>query len=206
MSKFFNSVWFKCISFLLILSIILSGLLAVLNTVLYVTPEEKTERAIKKMYDGTLKKYTTVLDGEEKTCLTFGSIDKIYKVAGDTEDCFDYLFHTTGVGGFQDGSITYWVKVSSNKGNLSIGNMIIESNKKQSFIGSLTSEWHSGLYVDINGDSKYVTPWSQVASKDDGYSLIPTTGATNSKNASCNVVNCIIYYLNNCDLGGANEN
>lgn len=205
MSNFFKSVWFKCISFLLILAVVIGGLLSVLNTVLYVTPGERTDRAIKKIYDGQLKSYETVIEGNVVECSDFGSIDKIYLVGGETENDYDYLFHATGIGGFQNGSITYWIKVTCKDGKLSVGNMLIESNKKQSFIGSLTSDWHSGLYVDIDEESNYFTTKKNVAT-DEGYSLIPTTGATNSKNASCNAVNCVIYYMNNFDLGGENEN
>ena len=85
--------------------------------------------------------------------------------------------------------------------------MLIESNEKQSFIGSVTADWHKNLQGEISKDDKMVTPWSTTASKNpELFDLIPTSGATNSKNASCNAVNCIVYYLQNFELGGANEN
>jgi hypothetical protein len=183
----------------------LGGLLAVLNTVLYVSAEERTERAIKKIY-GETKEYSVILD-ENVECGSYGYVDKIFLVKGESENKFDYLFHSTGKGGYKDGSITYWIKVQSLDGKLSVENMLIESNDKQSFIGSVTADWHAKLYGAIGSDSKMVTTWSSTADKNpELYEHIPTTGATNSKNASCNAVNCIVFYLQNFELGGANEN
>ena len=195
MAKFFRSTFFKCAALLLCLMVAFGGLLALLNDLLYVSAEERTARAIKKVY-GELKEYTVIMEGQEISCGEFGVIDKIYVVAGQDENTFDYLFHTTGKKGFQDGTITYWVKVKSNIGKLSIDNLLIESNKKQSFIGSLTSDWHQTLYVDIDGQSKYLTSKPDNLKENPELSLVPTTGATNSKNASCNAVNCVIYYFN----------
>ena len=55
MSKVFKSLWFKCIVVLLVIAIISGGLLAILNSVFAVSDEERTKRAVKKIY------------GEEKT-------------------------------------------------------------------------------------------------------------------------------------------
>lgn len=193
MSKIFKSDFFKCITVLLVLSVILCGTLAVLNDLLKVDPSERTARAIKKIY-GEEKEFSTILEDEQVNCLDFGYIDKIYLVHGESQDNYDYLFHTTGIHGYKDGSITYWIKVTYNAGQFTIGNMVVESNKGQSFIGNLTSDWHASLYVDVN-DSKYLTPWKNVADKNSDYTLIPTTGATNSKTASCNAVNSVIYFI-----------
>ena len=50
MKSFFKSDWFKCTAILLIIAVVLSATLAILNDVLYVSPAERTGRAIKKIY------------------------------------------------------------------------------------------------------------------------------------------------------------
>lgn len=193
MAKFFKSIWFKCITCLLIILLFSGASIAILSDVLYVSDEERTKRSIVKIY-GEEKEYSSLLD-EKVECGDFGSIDKIFIVGNKESESFDYLFHAVGEHGFKDGSITYWIKVASNKGTLSIGKLVIESNKSQSFIGNINDAWHSNLYVEVVG-SKYLTPWSKVAEQNSNeFTLIPTTGATNSKNASCNAVNSVIYYI-----------
>ena len=63
--NFIKSDWFRCIAVLLALAVVLGGTLAILNDVLYVSPEERTARAIKKIY-GENKEYT-IMDEEGKT-------------------------------------------------------------------------------------------------------------------------------------------
>ncbi len=208
MKKFLSSLWFKCIATLLIIIVISGGLLSILSDLLYVSDVERTERAIASIYNGEIKKFTEIElptanpDEEFIDCANFGSIDKIYKIEGESANEFDLLFHTIGKQGFKNGSITYWIKLSSINGELSIGKMIIEKDVDQSFIGNLDETWHSAIYVNIDENSKYLTPYSKVAEKDQNYSLVPTTGATNSKRASCNAVNSVIYFINNYELGG----
>ena len=62
--KFFKSTWFKCIAVLLSRAVVLGGLLAILNDLLYVSPEERTGRAFEKIYGRTLSpnEYITKLD------------------------------------------------------------------------------------------------------------------------------------------------
>ncbi len=192
MSKLFQNIWFKCITCLLLILLFSGASIAILSDVLYVSSDERIARSITKIY-GEEKEYQIVLD-EKVDCGDFGSIDKIFLVGDKNAESFDYLFHTVGEHGFKDGSITYWIKVASNNGTLSIGKMIIESNKSQSFIGSVNDTWHTNLYVEVVG-SKYLTPWSDVAKKDPDFEHVPTTGATKSKTASCNAVNAVIYYI-----------
>ena len=64
MRKFFSSIWFKCLSVLVAISVVSGGLLAVLNDVLYVSPEERTARAVKSIY-GEAKTPETLLDVDD---------------------------------------------------------------------------------------------------------------------------------------------
>ena len=105
----------KSVSVLLIIAVVLSAILTILNFVLYVSPEERTMRAIKKIY-GEEKEYSVILDAKEenqkyKDHYGFGEISTIYKVEGENGS-FDYLFKSKGLQGYKGGSITCWVQVN----------------------------------------------------------------------------------------------
>ena len=48
--SFIKTTWFKCIACLLCIAVISGASLAILNNVLYVSPETRTARAISKIY------------------------------------------------------------------------------------------------------------------------------------------------------------
>lgn len=199
MSKLFKNTWFRCIAVLLTLSIVLGGTLAVLNDVLYVSPSERTLRAVKKIYGQTVE-YQTILDVDDAertdTSLVFvnengdeiGSINKVYKVDSDT------LFQVTGYNGYKGGTITVWVKVIENSsGHKLIDKIVLESYTKQTLMSKLSSAFYSGFYIDItesyqNGD------FFTANSKEDGIKN-PITGATKSANAVVGAVNCVVKYV-----------
>ena len=99
--NFFKSVAFRCITVLLVLAVVFGGTLAILNDVLYVSPEERTARAIKSVY-GVEMEYETILDvdaNDTAISYDFGTINKIYEIKQDGEN-YDILFHTTGFNGY----------------------------------------------------------------------------------------------------------
>ena len=90
MANFFKSTAFKCVTVLVCLMVVLGGALALLNSLWSVSPEERTARAIKKIY-GTEVSYVTLLDidsqveGVNKTAIEYtdlGKINKIYNKVG----------------------------------------------------------------------------------------------------------------------------
>ncbi len=201
MSKFFKSTWFKCISVLLALAVILGGTLAILNDVLYVSDTERTQRALKKIYGVEVNNYSTVLDtslinqetGENFPPIIYtnlGEINKIFTIEQDT------LFQTTGYNGYKGGTVTLWIKViTTESGSKIIDKVILEDSKKQSLISYLSSSptYFNNFLVDItetyeNGeftsDSKYR----------DQPNYNPVSGATYSAIAGCNAVNCVMEY------------
>ena len=189
MKKFFKSDWFKCIAVLLSLAVILSGTLALLNDVLYVSPNERTGRAIKKMY-GEEKTFTIELDVDSgDTAIEYesvGSINKIYKVGEDT------LFQVTGYNGYKNGTVTLWVKViKSSDGKSVIDKVILESYDKQTLMSKFDDNYYKTFYVDVTNN--YQTLFTPSDKNSDKYA--PNTGATKSANASCNAVNCVLLYM-----------
>ena len=109
MAKFFKSAWFKCTAVLLAIAVISGGLLALLNDVLYVSPEERTGRALQKIYDKALTsdEYDVILDvdsGNTAIAYDFGQIEKIF-IVGEEDEEHDLLFKTTGNEGYKGGTV-----------------------------------------------------------------------------------------------------
>ena len=199
MKKLTNNVWFKCISFLLILSALLSGILAVLNTVLFVPPEERTERALQKIYGEARTIDDIILDvdnGDEAYTLTdCGKINKIYKIGNDT------LFQAVGEKGFNNGTVTLWINVTENNGKLVISKVVLDSSVGQSFIGSLSAAFFDGFLVDVTESYEKGKFTANPLLKDNAdVNFNPVSGASNSGNAACNAVNTVLHYINQ---GGA---
>jgi len=68
-NKIFGSLWFKCIAVLLVISCVAGGLLAILNDVLYVSAEERSARAIKKIYGKEMADGTESNDETDVECV-----------------------------------------------------------------------------------------------------------------------------------------
>ena len=185
MNTFFKSIWFRCISVLLVLAVVLGGTLAILNDVLYVTSEERTGRAIKKIY-GTDKEFNIVLDvdnGQVAIENEYGKINKIYTIGSD------YLFQSIGYNGYKNGTITLWIQVCGD----SIEKVILESYDKQTLMSKLDGNFYDKFLIDVTDaykNGQFFTP-----TDNSSVNYNPISGATKSANAGCNAVNCVIKYL-----------
>lgn len=197
MRKFFSNVWVKCISVLLAIILVSGGLIAILSDLLYVSPEERTGRALKKIY-GEEKTYQTVLDvdgtdEDKKTALNYdkGKIEKIFFIdkENDSDTEYDILFRSTGNEGYKFGTVTLWIRVSVKDGVSKISKVILDSYTKQTLMGKLGSEYYGAFLVDITDE--YFT-----ADKDADGIKNTVSGATKSATAGVNAVNCVINYVN----------
>lgn len=197
MAKLFKNVWFRSISVLLIISVVLGGLLAILSDVLYVSPIERTGRAVKKIY-GEEKDYSVILDIDGETPngpkeYSFGKINKIYTVGNEGDSSYDMLFQTVGYEGYKNGTITVWVKVTVTDGLYSIEQVLLESFDKQTLMSKLGNEYYSRFNLtDVTTAYEQGSFFSTDSSS--GISN-PVSGATYSANAGNNAVNCVIQYL-----------
>lgn len=202
----------KSVSVLLIIAVVLSAILTILNFVLYVSPEERTMRAIKKIY-GEEKEYTVILDANEDPSLAwsdpyeFGTISIIYKVDGENGE-FDYLFKSTGSKGYKGGSITCWVQVKVSSSDKKIEKIIVESFDKQTLMSKVTSDFWGNMYIDVtdyyqNGKWFYSNP-NDTGFTDDykNATLNPISNATKSATAGANAVNSVIACMNEFNFGG----
>jgi Na+-translocating ferredoxin:NAD+ oxidoreductase RnfG subunit len=196
MANFFKSTWFKCVAVLLCI-ILFSGVsISVLSDLLFVSPDERTDRALMKIYGQTPDTYYKELDideGHTAIPYDFGQIEKIFYVnkvdATDTE--YDVLFKTTGKEGYKGGTVSMWIKVTVNGQDRDIDKVIIDGNTKQTLMSKLGDAFLGGFYIDIsNNYDTYFT----ARTKDEG-AKNPVSGATMSAMAGCNAVNCVIEYM-----------
>ena len=189
-----KNIWFKCIFALTIIAIISGGLLAILNTVLAVSPTERTERAITKIY-GELKEYESILDvdNEQSPYKTEdGEISKIYRV--NNEKGYDLLFKATGYNGFKNGTITLWVKVTYENSTPTITKIILDGYTKQTLMGMIGDSFYGGFYVDLTESYRN---GKFTATNKEHANYNPVSGATYSATAGCNAINVVVDYVNN---------
>ena len=190
MKKFFKSDWFKCTAVLLSLLIVLGGTLAILNDVLFVSPEERTARAINKIY-GSVPDYKVVLDidaNDNAVSNDFGSIEKIYQVGEDM------LFKSTGINGYKGGTITLWLKVIKENEHYKIDKIVLDGYDKQTLMSKFTQPYFDNFLIDVT--DAYEKEDFIFSNKANASGLQnPMSGATYSANAACNAVNCVISYL-----------
>ena len=179
--QFFKSQAFKCIIVLLVIALIAGGLLAILNDVLYVTEEERTMRAIEKVY-GQEMQYEEKQFPEEAFSNTYGSISKVYFLENG-----NYLVQSTGGEGYKGGTITVWVVLNfdgtSFKG---IDKVVLESYEKQTLMTKLSYDVYSAHNDEVTGEVYFTT-------KDDGIKVV-ISGATYSTNALNNAVDCALKF------------
>lgn len=191
MAKITKNVWFRCIFTLLIIAVISGGLLSVLNDVLYVSSEERTERAIAKIYGEKVSVDEIVLDAasdDEKITYDFGTINKIYKIDSDL------LFQTTGFKGYKNGTVTLWIKVTEENGIYSINKVVLEDYTKQTLMSKFGNEYYNGFALtDVTAAYKNGEGFFSVSA--DSENSNPNTGATYTATAHCNAVNCVLKYL-----------
>ena len=200
MAKFFKSTTFKCVSVLLAI-ILVSGLsIAILSDLLFVSPEERTSRALEKIYGKPISasEYTVLLDVDSDDAklnkaieTEFGQIEKIFRV-GDENQKHDMIFRTTGKEGYKGGTFTMWIKVVVDGVNLNIDKVIIDGNTKQTLMSKLGDSYLNGFNGLIDISNEYDTYFY---SKDGHEKSNPVSGATMSAQAGCNAVNCVIKYL-----------
>lgn len=193
--NFLKSNGFRCVLVLMIVTVVSCGLLAVLNGVLKVTDEERTARAITKVY-GSLVEYDDLGVTDEQRENAYGTVESVYLVGSD------YLIKATGTNGYKGGTVTMWSVFTVESGTIqAISKVLIESNTKQTLMSSLdgaflTAYTNAGTEF-LNGDGIFA---ATDADADDIKNV--AGGATKSSTAADNAVNAALYYMRNFVTGG----
>ena len=179
--QFFKSQAFKCIIVLLVIALIAGGLLAILNDVLFVTEEERTMRAIEKVY-GKEMKYEELDFEDSQLSNDYGFISKVYLLENG-----NYLVQSTGGEGYKGGTITVWIVLTGNEnGFTGIEKVVLESYEKQTLMSKLTYDVYSAHNDKVTGEIYFTT--------DDSGIKVVVSGATYSTNALNNAVDCALKF------------
>lgn len=189
--QFFKGTAFKCIAVLLSIMLICGVLLTLCNALLYVSPEERTARAIAKVFPGEEVTYTEVpedeIDGDAADNVNY-TVTQVFIMTGDREG--QYLLNVTGKNGYQSGTVTCWVLVSTeddgagNKQFAGVDRLVITDNEKQSFISKIGDD-----------DIQFVIDKQENEGFTDYDNTGLSTGATYSLGAVANALNGAKNYV-----------
>lgn len=177
---------FKAVVVLVLIGVVLGGLLALLNDLLYVSPEEITMRIIKKFYDGEEKAYTVVDVSVEDAANEYGTIDTVYMI----EDG-NYLIKTTGNQGFHEGTVSMWLLTKFSEGKFV---EFIKVKYAESSGQTLMSNFNDDFY-DVYVGSDIKNGYFSVVKGNTNVNVV--AGTTKSSNAINNAVNSAYYYIVN---------
>ena len=205
MAKLFKNVWFRCITILLAIILVSGASISILSDVLYVSPAERTSRAMTKIY-GVAKviKDENVIFDADKTAdkkplsSTYGTINKIFIVGDKTSDKFDMVYQASGKDGYKGGNITLWIQVvvqNSDYKNAKLNKVVVESYDKQTLMSKFDAMYYE-QFVSLYESGKLFT-----AKNEPDKIKNVVTGATKSSIANCNAVNCVIKHLQSYDGG-----
>lgn len=188
--QFFKSKSFKCILVLLIIALVAGGLLAIFNDLLYISEEEKTKNAIKKIY-GSEMEYTEISINENHKENEYGNIESIYKFKDG-----NYLIKSTGKDGYKNGTVTVWVVASFDSVGAfdGIKAVSLESYEKQTLMSSFGNDFYSFYKNDKNKDKILQGEYFSISEKEDTMQNV-ISGATKSSNAINNAVNACLLYI-----------
>lgn len=198
---FFKSNAFKSLAVLIAIVLVAGALLAICNDLLYISDEERLARSLSKIYGKEVTAEEVELTNEERS-YTYGTVDAVYYIHDDG----NYLFQTTGEGGYSNGTVTVWTIVTCTgtreEGNLAltgIEKVVYDSNEGQSYIGTLTDRFYAAFSEQdaLVAEGGYFTT---TAGSDDIYNI--ATGASGSSNAACNAVNTALACFRTVFMGG----
>ena len=147
--EFFKSTAFKCIAVLLAIVLICGIVLTFCNALLEVPDEERTARAVAKVFPGETVTYEEN-DVKEKYADTDNyTVEQAFTMTGTHEG--QYLLNIVGKGGYKSGTVTCWILVDAVSGTpaapglfTGISKVVITGNEKQSFM-SKVSGWFSWM-------------------------------------------------------------
>lgn len=198
---FFKSNAFKSLAVLIAIVLVAGALLAICNDLLYISDDERLARSLSKIYGKEVTAEEVELTDEERS-YTYGTVDAVYYIHDDG----NYLFQTTGEGGYSNGTVTVWTIVTCTgtreEGNLAltgIEKVVYDSNEGQSFISTLGDSFYAA-FAEQDARVAEGGYFTTTAGSDDIYNI--ASGASESSNAACNAVNTALACFRTVFMGG----
>lgn len=154
---FLRSNAFRCIIVLLVITIVCGAILALCNDLFYVSDREMFERSIVKIYDGDASQLIDLIpDDADEIKYTTYNCEAVILDAHKSPDGKTWLVQSKGNKcGYQNGSVTLWVNMSVDGGELTaINKVIVDSyDSSQTLIGSISetylAQYASEKYSDV---------------------------------------------------------
>lgn len=194
-TNFFKSEAFRCVIVLFVITVVMCGLLAVLNDLLYVSDRERLNRAVLKVYGKEVE--ASVLDGfgegEEGFSADSGEIIKAYCFTD--EGVYYELYNSKSSNiGYKNGSVTLWVLVKYENDNpVSVENVVLDSYEKQTLMSSFGTSFFEKYTSLTTEELESGKLFSTSASAGNVQNIV--SGATRSSNAMNGAVNTVLLYL-----------
>ena len=196
--EFFKSTAFKCIAVLLAIVLICGIVLTFCNALLEVPDEERTARAVAKVFPGETVTYEENDVKEKYADADNYTVEQAFTMTGTHEG--QYLLNIVGKGGYKSGTVTCWILVDAVSGTpaapgsfTGISKVVITGNEKQSFMSKVSGDAVQAV-IDKQDDDGFVS-YSGSGIK---------TGATFSLGAVTNAMNGAKSYTESVYCGLAN--
>ena len=178
----------KAIAVLVIICLVCGALLALCNDLLYISDQDRLERAMQKVYKNfELQEELTVNpDPSINSSSSFGKVNRVLLSKDGA-----YIIEALGIGGYQNGTVTLYVIIGA---DAKIKGWAVKDNDKQSYIDRIPSYAGTTWYVGVD------------ATEDKTLDTV-MTGATVSftSNAIKNAINMATSYYRKAILGSNPE-
>ncbi len=194
--QFFHGKAFKCIIVILIIVLVCGIFLTFCNSLFAVSDEERTQRAMAKLYtDGDVPGAEDITDDLPEGLsleLEYATVSTLYAVENG-----DYVVKLAGKQGY-GGNVTCWVVVENDGAKVTgIGTVIAQSseNTGESFLSNLGSDDFARFNAEYKDGIVYAYGFANDTSTTHADDYV-ATGASKSYRGVCNAVNGAIEFVN----------
>ena len=203
LKDFLRSSSFRCIVVLLVITIVCGAILALCNDLFFVSDREMFERSMTKIYDGDASQLVDLIpdDAEEITYTTY-DCEAVVLDAHKSPDGKTWLVQSKGNKcGYQNGSVTLWLNMSVESGQLTaINKIIVDSyDSSQTLIGSISetylAQYSSEQYRDVVTGGGHFSNVKMSAEETTDANEIVAAGATYTSKAVNAAVNGAMDYV-----------
>ncbi len=203
LKDFLRSNSFRCIVVLLVITIVCGAILALCNDLFFVSDREMFERSMTKIYDGDASQLVDLIpdDAEEITYTTY-DCEAVILDAHKSPDGKTWLVQSKGNKcGYQNGSVTLWLNMSVESGQLTaINKIIVDSyDSSQTLIGSISetylAQYSSEQYRDVVTGGGHFSNVKMSAEETTDANEIVAAGATYTSKAVNAAVNGAMDYV-----------
>lgn len=203
LKDFLRSNSFRCIVVLLVITIVCGAILALCNDLFFVSDREMFERSMTKIYDGDASQLVDLIpdDAEEITYTTY-DCEAVILDAHKSPDGKTWLVQSKGNKcGYQNGSVTLWLNMSVENGQLTaINKIIVDSyDSSQTLIGSISetylAQYSSEQYRDVVTGGGHFSNVKMSAEETTDANEIVAAGATYTSKAVNAAVNGAMDYV-----------